>query len=317
MSDIRIVTDLVEGRRLWEECFPRESLTDLWEVRACFQQHFRRPAHFIVAEEGGAITGFLPLSWIEEQQSFAYFPGETWNGRTWLEQNRILVRDEETLKHLLGACPGGYHVRYLLPLDPSFAGPVVDEVNYQFLPGQFDYDMESYFRQFSHKTAKRLRREVAALGERLRWRTGEAADFEHLVRLNESRFGERSYFADRRFLEGFRSLVALSAERGWLRFTSLLDGEEPVAVDFGCVYQGAYTLLGGGTHGGYPGVAKLINLHHMETGCRERFASVDFLCGDFAWKTLFHLTPQPFYVLTDEAAAAPGGAEGGSAADGG
>ena len=138
---------------------------------------------------------------------------------------------------------------------------------------------------------------VFFLSARLTLRRDDPADFDALVALNLSRFGERSYFADERFTRGFRDLLALAQERGWLRMTALLDRDEPVAADLGCVYQGVYTLLGGGTHGDYPGIAKVINLHHLERACEERFTQVDFLCGDFGWKTLFHLTPRPLYLI--------------------
>ncbi|MFH1144299.1 MAG: GNAT family N-acetyltransferase [Candidatus Eisenbacteria bacterium] len=302
MVSVRIVTDPAEARRLWEGLFPREALPDGWEVRDCFQRAFRRPLHFVVAEERGEVVGFLPLSRIEERDGYGYFPGETWQGRTWLEQNRIHARDEGVLSELLAACAGRYEIRYLLPGNLPASRLTIDEINYRFVPGQHEYSMENYFRQFSHRSAKRLRRDVAALGARLRLRLDDPGDFDALVRLNEGRFGERSYFADPRFREGFRNLMELARERGWLRMTAFFDGDLPVAVDFGCLYERAYTLLGGGTHGDYPGVAKLINLHHMERACRERFDGVDFLCGDFSWKSLFHLTPRPFYLLAGDGA---------------
>jgi hypothetical protein len=70
-------------------------------------------------------------------------------------------------------------------------------------------------------------------------------------------------------------------------------------VDMGCVYQGVYTLLAGGTNSRYLGVAKLINFHHMQRACEEKLKRVDFLCGDFNWKKLFHLTPRPLYLMTN------------------
>jgi CelD/BcsL family acetyltransferase involved in cellulose biosynthesis len=45
-------------------------------------------------------------------------------------------------------------------------------------------------------------------------------------------------------------------------------------------------------------VAKLINFHHLEIACRERFDSVDFLCGDFGWKQRFRLVARPLYEFT-------------------
>ncbi|NQU77007.1 MAG: GNAT family N-acetyltransferase [Planctomycetes bacterium] len=177
---------------------------------------------------------------------------------------------------------------------------VVDEVGYLFKPPDYNYDIEDYFREFSHKSAKRLKREVAAFDvSGVSYRCDDISDFEHLVRLNVGSFGAHSYFHDHRFLESFRSLLHYLNDNGWLRMTTVLIGGEVAAVDMGCVYRGAYTLLGGGTNGQYPGVAKLINLYHMRRGCQERLSLVDFLCGDFSWKKLFHLAPRPLYLLSN------------------
>ncbi|UCF93222.1 MAG: GNAT family N-acetyltransferase, partial [Desulfobacterales bacterium] len=102
--------------------------------------------------------------------------------------------------------------------------------------------------------------------------------------------------------ESFRSLAHFLQAKGWLRFTTVLIAGEPAAVDLGCLYRGVYTLLAGGTNLHFPGVAKLINLHHMQRACRERMQQVDFLCGDFNWKKLFHLTPRPLFLLSNLAA---------------
>ena len=224
MLRIERVEDLRACRRLWEQAFPREYLTDLWEVRDCFHEHYRRPACFVVARDGEQLCGLLPLSWIEETGRYGYFPGETWKGRTWLEQNRILARDAEVLQQLIAHIPGRYQVRYLLPAGVAETdGCVIDEIGYLFHPPRYDFDMESYYREFAHRNVKRLRREVAALAQRLSFRHDHAADFEALVELNLGRFGTASYFADARFTESFRSLAGLLRDRGWLRLTAVLD----------------------------------------------------------------------------------------------
>jgi CelD/BcsL family acetyltransferase involved in cellulose biosynthesis len=176
----------------------------------------------------------------------------------------------------------------------------VDEVNYSFIPSHYGYDMERYYLDFSRKSLKRLRRDLAVLEKsEFTYRHDHAADFASMVQLNRERFGESSYFHDQRFSRSFLELMRLLSVRGWLRMTTILHGKTPVAVDMGCLYGGSYTLFAGGTHGAYPGIAKVINLYHMARACRERFTDVDFLCGSFSWKTLFHLTPRPLFLLSD------------------
>ena len=318
MDAIRVVTGLAECQELWRRAVPPESMTDLWEVRACFQRQFQRPPCFVVAERGGDVAGLLPLSWIEESGCFGYFPGETWEGKTWLEQNRLVARDSGLLEAMLARVPGPYHLRYLLPLgDIPEEEQVADETGYLFHPPRYGYDIEQYFGEFSPKAARKVKRAIAAVEDLgVVYRYDELSDFGHMVRLNCERFGERSYFADARFRESFRDLMWLLHERGWLRMTTVLIGGEPAAVDMGCLCRGAYTLVAGGTHGDYLGVAKVINMHHMQRACRERMSQVDFLCGDFSWKTLFHLAPRPLYLLSNVAADAEhaGCAEAGEAA---
>jgi len=299
--DIRIVTDLDECQEIWKRTMPQEIISDLWGFRACFQRSFHRPACFLVAEDARGLAGLLPLSWVEEARCYGCFPGETWQGKTWLEQNRIVGGGEEILSDLLDRCPGRYHLRYLLPLkSPEQSQCVVDEVGYLFRPPDYGYDLENYFQEFSHKSAKRLKRELASLEtSEIRYRYDDVSDFEHLMQLNLRSFGASSYFYDHRFRESFRTLMHYLDDNGWLQMTAVIVSGEVAAVDMGCVYRGVYALLAGGTNSNYPGIAKLINLHHMRRGCQDRLRLIDFLCGDFSWKRLFHLTPRPLYLLSN------------------
>ena len=300
MYDIRIINDLEQCRDIWKRAVPQETVWDLWEFRACFQEHYRRPACFIAAESSGGGSEILPLSWIEESQRYGYFPGETWEDKTWLEQNR-LPADKRMLSEMLDRCPGPYYLRYLLAcLEPVSQNQcVVDEVGYLFRPSDYNYDIENYFQQFSRKSAKGIKREIASLQAGASYRYDKIEDFEHIVELNINNFGHNSYFYDARFRESFRTLMHYLDDKGWLRITTVIINGDIAAVDIGCVYCGDYTLLGGGTNRDYRGVAKLINVHHMERGCRERFNLLDFLCGDFSWKKKFHLTERPLYKLSN------------------
>jgi len=202
---------------------------------------------------------------------------------------------------LLSGCSQPYNLRYLTSVPgTSPEEAIVDEVGYLFLPPNHGYDMSQYLGEFSRKSMKNIFREMSTIESLgVTYRHDEISDFDIMVKLNMERFGRQSYFFDPRFREGFRALAWFLHERGWLRFTTVLINDEQAAVDMGCIYRGVYTLLAGGTNSRYPGVAKLINFHHMQRACKERLDQVDFLCGDFNWKRLFHLTPRPLYLLAE------------------
>jgi len=299
MIRVRTVSDINECRDLWRKLMPSVLVSDLWEVRNCFHAHYGHSPRFIVAEEFGRVVGFLPLSWNEETGEYNYFPGETWEGKTWLEQNRIVANNSAALKAMLASLDGSYQLRYLRNEgDWSGSDERVDEVGYLFIPETFGYDVNRYFETFSHKTAKKLKKELAAWDRySVEWRIDREEDFELLCEMNRSRFGRQSYFYDSRFLESFRSLMQLLRDRGWLRIVTVIVDGEPAAVDLGSLYNGMLTMLAGGTNEKFLGIAKVINMHHINYACENKLDSVDFLCGDFNWKTLFHLTPAPLYMI--------------------
>lgn len=300
MIRIRTSEDIEECRRLWQKAWPAACLFDLWPVRACFHEHFDAPPLFLIAEEKGRIQGILPLSWIEEEDCFGYFPGETWQGRTWVEQNRIIFRGAAVFRELLAHMPGPACIRYLTGESlPKDADPVFeDEEGYLFIPGLYGHCFETYMGQFSGKSRKKLRRELAALEDRgVVFRHDDVRDLEQLFGMNRESFGEYSYFRDARFLNAFESLAAWLNDNGHLRVTTALIGGRIAAVDMGALLGATYTVLAGGTCSEFPGVAKLINFHHLEYACRNRLEVVDFLCGDFGWKRRFHLTPRRLYEI--------------------
>ena len=302
MLNIDICKDLEEARELWQRHWPQQCLFDLWPVRYCFQSQFNYTPYFIVASENYKFRGMLALSWIEEQQCFGHFPGEIWHGKTWLEQNRILASDSEVFSALVYHIPGMSKLRYLtddLPLVRDSVA-VIDEVGYLFYPQQYDYSFQTYLQSFSGKSRKKMRSELNRLtigGVSYRYDCFD--DVAQLFRMNLENFGEESYFYDVRFLRAFENLLAWLQANNMLRVTTVLIGGRIAAVDVGAVWNQAYTVLAGGTHPDFQGVAKLINFHHIEWACQQRFREVDFLCGEFNWKNRFRLTARPLYKMVN------------------
>ena len=136
---------------------PRDCLFDLWPVRECFADPFGRRPCFITAEDvEGRIQGLLALSWIEKQGSFGHFPGETWQGKTWLEQNRIIARRKGVADQLIDNVPGEAYIRYLTgeSLLPEGLCVEPDETGYLFFPAECGYTFDRFMQRFSGKTVK-------------------------------------------------------------------------------------------------------------------------------------------------------------------
>lgn len=300
MRKVHVCSDLEKAESIWRRHWPRQCLFDLWPVRACFQQHYGHQPHFLVASQGHQVVGLLALSRIDGEQGFGHFPGEVWQGKTWLEQNKIIAADAAAARALLDHIPPGSLIRYLCP-DPRLDAvhrAMEDETGYLFFPGQYQYDFQAYWNTFPGKSRKKLRGEIDRLTNgRIAFRYNHLPDLEWMFRLNRERYQGYSYFHDTRFLGAFESLAAWLRANDLLRVTTVLIGGRVAAVDMGAVWKGAYTVLAGGTHADFPGVAKIINLHHLEWACAQRMAVVDFLCGDFNWKHRFHLTPRPLYQI--------------------
>lgn len=298
MIKIRIYEDVEECHHIWKKIWPAERISDLWPVRTAFLEPFGTQPYFITAEENNEIKGLLALSWVESGKYYGYFPGETWLGKTWLEQNRILADGPETVNLMLENAPGVTHLRYLTDDSLWTGNETEDEIGYLFVPSKYGYSFDEYLRQFSSKSRKKLVREVAKLEERgVSFRYDNLADIDHLFWMSLDTFGERSYFNDARFLKSFENLIAYLHNNGLLRTTTVLIDGKIAAVDIGGIWQKKYTVLAGGANPEFPGVAKVINFHHFKWSCEQRFDFIDFLCGDFGWKEKLHLTPHPLYQM--------------------
>lgn len=303
-----VIYDVDECRAAWQKQWPFNGLFDLWPVRFCFHASYNRPLFFILAVNRGAVQGFLPLCWNSDAGNYVLFPGETWQGKTWLEQNRLIAKTPDAVDTMLQAVPGPLHLRYLdwSPLMGKIDEIQPDETGYLFHPAQYGFHIDRFLQVFPGKSRKKLLGDienVKALQPSFRF--NQLADMEVLFQLNLNAFKENSYFYDDRFLRSFERLAAFLWDRKMLRITTILIKGEIAAVDMGAIFNRSYTLLTGGTSPQFPGIAKVINMHHLEWSCRQRFETVDFLCGDFNWKERFRLTPRPLYVLKRQPSVLP------------
>ena len=297
MASTRFVTDLESCRTLWEAVVQPKHVFDLWFFRVCFQKHFHASPSFLVLEDKGGMAGMLPLCYTEEQGMFLFFPGEVWKGKTWIERTPFHARNNRGVLDLLDACPERTYLRYMdLPNGPVQETLSVDETGYVLYPGRLHGDIGGYYRRFSGKKLKNLTRAIQSLiSENSMFHMNRLEDFDLLVDMSLRRFGEDSYLWDERFRESFRDVMLFLYRSGTLRMVSMDIGGKTVAVDLGALYNNVYTVFLGGTDPDIPGVAKVMNRHHIEFAFQHGVSKVDFLCGDFHWKKLWHLDEEPLY----------------------
>ena len=222
MVRIRFRDDPEACRLVWQELWPQTCFFDLWPVRFIFAEAFGRTPYFLVAEQQDRPVGMLALTYLAEQRQFVHFPGEIWQDKTWLEQNRIPVKEQWMRDELLAAIPGPAHLRYLTPeSEPSGNSLTLDEENFRFFPSSYGYTFDRYMMEFSHKSRKNLSREQAKLEELgSTYRYDRFADLDLLLDLNRAAYGDSSYFADQRFMRAFVRLCEGLSARNMLRITT-------------------------------------------------------------------------------------------------
>lgn len=300
---IQVVKDIDKCEYYWKRYIEEEvsSLFDFWDVRNCFHEAYSHQPAFLLMETPAGVRGFLPLSFISDSGEYGFFPGEIWKNLTWLERNPFYAKDAEVLETMLRALDGPFILRYLEKerLPSGFEYFELDETGFLFNPPDYGYSFEEYLKVFPNKSLKKIMREIDSLKQRdVCIRYNDLKDINHLTEMNLSAYGEYSYFSDKRFLEGCEKLIAWLYDHGHLQITTVLIDGKRAAIDVGGVWEKDYTVFAGGVCREFQGIAKLINFHHLERACQEKYNSVDFLCGDFNWKERFRLKPRPLYKIT-------------------
>ena len=298
---IRITSDLEECSRLWRLLGPSRGIFDYWAGRMCFQKEFGNEPAFVIAEGNREVVGLLPLSRLGGSGEYVFFPGELWHGMTWLENNRFIAVDHATFLRMCEQLDAPLYLRYLDPSVGEAANLIMepDEVNYRFLPARYAFSYLRYLETLSGRSRKKILREVSSLeGQGLKWRFNCLKDVELMFNMNLEFHGESSYFKDSRFMKGFEGFLAWLSDSGALTVTTAIVAGKVAAVDTGSLLGNCHTLLAGGVNPEFPGIAKLINLHHLQRACAERMEHLDFLCGDFGWKERFRLQSRQLYRIT-------------------
>ncbi len=290
------ISELKECEKLWRLLIRPKSVSDLWEFRLSFHRYFNHKPCFLLFEDRKGIAGMVPLSYVKNLDLFVFFPGELWKDKTWIERTPIYVREPGLIPNLLHSCPDRTYLRYMETLNawdlPELS---MDEIGYVLYPHDLGTDLTRYRARFSNKKMKAILKVIGSYTENASFHLNRLEDFDRIVDMSMKYYGQDSYLYDSRLREGFGDIMCFLQQRGWLRMVSLEIQGKTVAVDLGALWQGTYTVFLGGADREVPGVAKVMNMHHIEFACEKGISKVDFLCGDFHWKKLWHLDPEPLF----------------------
>ncbi|MBN1930477.1 MAG: GNAT family N-acetyltransferase [Desulfobacterales bacterium] len=297
----KYIRDPSSCRELWKKLLKPIKNSDSWEFRNCFQKHYKNPLCFMLLEDNQGIQAMLPLSYLESKDQYVFFPGETWNYKTWLERTPFYCRNPQTIMNVFSECPENTYLRYIRsPETFETQNLEVDEIAYGLHPGRMAFDISIYFNRFTTKRLKEIKKEIAKLtGSKAVYKINRLEDFDQMIEWNLERYHTNSYFFDARFRESFRELMYLLFSKGRLRMVSLIINGKTAAVDIGAVYKSTFTIYAGGTNPIFPGAAKVINMYHIESAFYHKFSNVDFLCGDFNWKKFWHLDSEPLFKFVN------------------
>lgn len=291
------VTQMDKCEQLWKTFIIPKCVSDLWEFRLCFHKHFHHKPVFLVMEDQSGIAGLVPMSYVQKLDTYFMFPGEIWNNRTWLERTPVYVRDDYSINDLLKACPENSYLRYLEISDGSMDYDFSeDEIGYVMYPVDLDCNIDYYFKRFSNKKLKAINKVIRSYSDQgCEIYINRMEDYNRLVDMSIQQFGSRSFMYDKRFQRSFNDVLKFLHSNKMLRIISCVIGGELVAVDIGAIYKGIYTVFLGGTDSRFPGIAKLMNMNHIQYSFSEKLNKIDFLCGDFHWKLLWHLDQEVLY----------------------
>jgi hypothetical protein len=101
----------------------------------------------------------IPLVYLAERDKYVFFPGEVWNGKTWLERTSVFCRRPEDLGYFLSECPDRTYLRYINGDQASSLAELdVDETAYLLHPPEFNFDLDLYYQRFVWKKLKAIKK---------------------------------------------------------------------------------------------------------------------------------------------------------------
>ena len=276
----KIIKDIDECARIWEEFSPAKSLYDLWEYRFCFWDVYRFEPHFILLKNKTGNVGLLPLWRIPENKKYYWF-GDVGDEFNWQEGNNFWIKDENALDDLIKCLPEPVLLTSITEKAAKnlakFGGAKEGEPKYVLDLTGFK-NLEDYLQSLDQKKRGNLRRDrraIEALNPIVTF--GRTEDFDKLIKFNMERF-QTSPFKDDRLIKVFKKIISIAGTAPFKkRIISIEIEGETVGVDLVFIYNNIYyPLLTGAQTMKYSGLGNHLNMLDIEDALGLGMEKMDF-----------------------------------------
>jgi hypothetical protein len=297
---LRIESDTLECRKLWEMFSPQQQAWDDWDLMFAFHDQQEQRMHFMVhLGSDGSPDGLLPLVCDAQQSRYTLMAGSYPDGRIlWLKTEDFPEFFEQLPARTVLFDLKQSWVTGLLTLYPEFEVNFSEQdLRYYLIPSEFEFDFYKHIDTFTPDKKQKFLYDLRHIRKRepvLRWSSeNEANLFIELVNRN---FGAESDYADAENARELHRVIAELQQSGRLKTLTIdIDGTRQ-AVALSLLHGNKMIALYAASNNDYNNLGKLLNVETIQEACRLRVDEISFMTG-MQWKANWRMKSEPCRTL--------------------
>lgn len=300
--NFKIITDLEEAEKAWNEFSPHFTIDDEWAFRFAFIKHLNYELYFIAGYDGEKLVGLLPLQKNNLEGLRPPYGKEV--TKPFLE----FFGGDDTDDNVVLLKPGyGEYVNqffeqipikaYLAPLAKSYTSDSVPYtnkylVNIEGVKDYFDYIESKVPGSSSRKTLRKRAKHLYA-NYKIELIYNNYEDLALISQISIQRFGVESSFNFPYRQQIFEDLTKLYQVE---TITIMVDGKKE-GVSYGIKYKDVYVGMNAGVNHEIRDLGKLLSLLQIDRAIQLGCKAYDGGKGSGVWKEEFGFQIIPQYRL--------------------
>ena len=297
---IRIETDIVACRELWDLFSPKQEAWDDWDLMFAFHHRDAHRFHFLVHESGdGRPDGLVPLVHDTILDRFNLLGGSYPDGRIlWLRYEDFPEFFEHFPERTALFELRQSWVGELLQRHPEFAAHFAEQdLRYYLVPAEFEFDFQKHIDTFAPEKKQKFLYDLRHIRKReplLRWSDDNEADL--FIELVNRNFGAESDYTDAANANEVRRVIDELQRSGRLKTLTIeIDGARQ-AVALSLLHGNKMIALYAASNNDYNNLGKLLNVETIQEACRLRVDEISFMTG-MQWKANWKMKGEPCVTM--------------------